>query len=87
VALNVQTVGELSGQTFVITGANSGVGLEAAKVLAAAGANIVMACRDLQRAATARDTHPRRQSCRQGYDGRAGPRRLGHSRAVRRGAA
>jgi NAD(P)-dependent dehydrogenase (short-subunit alcohol dehydrogenase family) len=56
VAWNVQNVGELSGQTFVITGANSGVGLEAAKVLAAAGANIVMACRDLQRAATARDT-------------------------------
>jgi NAD(P)-dependent dehydrogenase (short-subunit alcohol dehydrogenase family) len=55
VTWNVQNVGDLSGQTFVITGANSGVGLEAAKLLAPAGANIVMACRDLERAATARN--------------------------------
>lgn len=52
---NVQNVGDVSGQTFVITGANSGVGLEAAKVLAAAGADVVMACRDADRAKSARD--------------------------------
>jgi NAD(P)-dependent dehydrogenase (short-subunit alcohol dehydrogenase family) len=34
------------GRTFVITGANSGIGLEAAKALGAAGADVVVACRD-----------------------------------------
>ena len=35
-----------SGRIAVITGANSGIGLEAARVLARAGAHVVMACRD-----------------------------------------
>jgi NAD(P)-dependent dehydrogenase (short-subunit alcohol dehydrogenase family) len=51
------------GRTAVVTGANSGIGLEAVKVLAAAGAHVVMACRDPQRAAEAasevRTAHPR----------------------------
>jgi NAD(P)-dependent dehydrogenase (short-subunit alcohol dehydrogenase family) len=34
------------GRTFVITGANSGIGLEAARSLGAAGAHVVVACRD-----------------------------------------
>jgi NAD(P)-dependent dehydrogenase (short-subunit alcohol dehydrogenase family) len=34
------------GRTFVITGANSGIGLEAARALGAAGARVVVACRD-----------------------------------------
>jgi NAD(P)-dependent dehydrogenase (short-subunit alcohol dehydrogenase family) len=34
------------GRTVVITGANSGLGAEAARVLATAGARVVMACRD-----------------------------------------
>jgi NAD(P)-dependent dehydrogenase (short-subunit alcohol dehydrogenase family) len=34
------------GRTFVITGANSGIGLEAARALGAAGAHVVVACRD-----------------------------------------
>jgi NAD(P)-dependent dehydrogenase (short-subunit alcohol dehydrogenase family) len=55
VSWSAQSVGTVSGQTFVITGANSGVGLEAARLLAAAGADIVMACRDAQRAAPARE--------------------------------
>jgi NAD(P)-dependent dehydrogenase (short-subunit alcohol dehydrogenase family) len=51
------------GRTAVVTGANSGIGLEAVKVLAAAGAHVVMACRDAQRAAEAASevvtAHPR----------------------------
>ncbi|MHB8233168.1 MAG: oxidoreductase [Solirubrobacteraceae bacterium] len=35
-----------SGRTAVITGANSGIGLETARELARAGAHVVMACRD-----------------------------------------
>ena len=35
-----------SGRSFVITGANSGIGLEAARALGAAGAHVVVACRD-----------------------------------------
>lgn len=39
----------------VVTGATSGIGLETAKGLAAAGWNLVLACRDLQRAGAVRD--------------------------------
>ena len=35
-----------NGRTFVITGSNSGIGLEAARALGAAGAHVVVACRD-----------------------------------------
>lgn len=41
------------GRIFVITGANSGIGLEAALALAGAGARVVMACRDPGRAGEA----------------------------------
>ncbi|MDQ2781954.1 MAG: SDR family NAD(P)-dependent oxidoreductase, partial [Actinomycetota bacterium] len=43
-----------SGRTFVITGSNSGIGLEAAKVLSRKGAHVVMACRNLEKAQQAR---------------------------------
>lgn len=36
----------LQGKTYFITGGNSGIGLEAAKMLAAAGGNIIIACRN-----------------------------------------
>lgn len=40
----------LEGQVWVVTGANSGLGLETTRALAAKGARVVMACRDPQRA-------------------------------------
>lgn len=43
----------LAGQTWVVTGANSGLGLETTRGLAAKGARVVMACRDAKRAEAA----------------------------------
>jgi len=43
-------VGALTGKTVVVTGANSGIGWEAAKVLAAKGAHVVMASRSVAKA-------------------------------------
>ena len=40
--------------TVVITGANSGVGLEAARLLSARGADVILGCRDPKRAESAR---------------------------------
>ncbi|MCZ6460155.1 MAG: SDR family NAD(P)-dependent oxidoreductase, partial [Gammaproteobacteria bacterium] len=44
-----------SGRTVVITGGNSGIGFEAAKVLAAKGARVIIACRDENKAQSACD--------------------------------
>ena len=37
---------DLSGKTYVITGGNSGIGFEAARMLGEAGGNIIIACRN-----------------------------------------
>ena len=39
--------------SIIVTGANSGIGYEAARAMAAAGAQVVMGCRDLDKAAEA----------------------------------
>jgi len=44
---------DLTGKVVVITGANSGLGLESTKEIAAKGATVVMACRNLTKAENA----------------------------------
>jgi NAD(P)-dependent dehydrogenase (short-subunit alcohol dehydrogenase family) len=46
-------IGDQSGRTFVVTGANSGIGLEAARELVRAGARVVMAVRNTDKGAEA----------------------------------
>nr|WP_070961310.1 oxidoreductase [Hyphomonas sp. Mor2] len=45
---------DLTGKRYVITGGNSGIGFEAAKMLGAAGANLTIACRNLEKGARAK---------------------------------
>ncbi|SMD15346.1 oxidoreductase [Lentzea albidocapillata] len=45
-----------TGRTVLVTGANSGLGLRTAQVLAARGAHVIMGCRSVQRGETARQT-------------------------------
>lgn len=46
---------DLSGKITIITGANSGIGLETARELACKGADIIMACRNMDTAKTAKN--------------------------------
>ena len=46
-------VPDQSGKCFIVTGANTGIGFEAAKVLAGKGARVLLACRDAGKAAEA----------------------------------
>jgi NAD(P)-dependent dehydrogenase (short-subunit alcohol dehydrogenase family) len=50
---NVQDIPSQSGRTFIVTGANSGLGLATTTALAGAGGRVVMAVRDLKRGADA----------------------------------
>ncbi|MGB3772239.1 MAG: oxidoreductase [Rhodococcus sp. (in: high G+C Gram-positive bacteria)] len=43
-------IADQTGRTFVVTGANSGLGAEAAKALGRAGATVVLACRTTEKA-------------------------------------
>lgn len=44
-----------TGKVIVITGANSGIGFESARAIAGKGATVFMACRSVEKGATARD--------------------------------
>jgi len=46
---------DLGGKTIVVTGANSGLGFEASRAFARNGARVVLACRNVEKAAAARD--------------------------------
>ena len=44
---------DLSGKTAIVTGANAGIGFETALALYEAGAHVILACRDLEKATAA----------------------------------
>ena len=48
-----QSIPSLKGKTAIVTGANSGIGLETARALAAKGANVILACRNSEKASAA----------------------------------
>jgi NAD(P)-dependent dehydrogenase (short-subunit alcohol dehydrogenase family) len=48
-------LGDLSGRTVLVTGANSGLGLRSAEALAAHGARVLLGCRNPKKGGTARD--------------------------------
>jgi NAD(P)-dependent dehydrogenase (short-subunit alcohol dehydrogenase family) len=58
-----EDIPDLAGKVVLITGANSGLGLESAKMIAGKGAHVVMACRNPSKAESAaqaiRELHPK----------------------------
>jgi NAD(P)-dependent dehydrogenase (short-subunit alcohol dehydrogenase family) len=78
------SVPDQSGRTIVITGANTGIGYEAARVLAGQGARVLLGCRSAEKASAARDRicalHPKAEVKLLSLD-------LGSLRSVRDAAA
>jgi NAD(P)-dependent dehydrogenase (short-subunit alcohol dehydrogenase family) len=62
---NEATVPDQSGRTVLVTGANTGIGYEAARVLAGRGARVLLGCRSTAKARDARERicvlHPKAQ--------------------------
>jgi len=52
---NLEKSPSLLNKVIIVTGGNTGLGFEAARVLARKGATVVLACRSLERAAAAKD--------------------------------
>ncbi len=50
---NFDSIPDQSGRTAIVTGANTGIGYETARALARKGAKVILACRDVSKAATA----------------------------------
>ncbi len=51
----VEHIQDLKGKVIIVTGANSGLGFEAAKVFAKKDATVILACRSITRAETAKE--------------------------------
>src|SRR3990172_6256171 len=69
-----------SGRTAVVTGANSGIGFETARALAAKGARVVLACRSEEKG---REAERRLRAAAPGGDVRFEPLDLGSLASVR----
>jgi NAD(P)-dependent dehydrogenase (short-subunit alcohol dehydrogenase family) len=54
-AFSEASVSDQTGRTILITGANTGIGYEAARVLAGRGARVLLGCRSADKASAARD--------------------------------